>query len=115
MKLGRWAGGERGWEKTHNLDDGLAIVLDGHGERGLEAGGLVGQDDKGLVGALGLAILGGRQEDLDGVRIADGSWLADGGGLRELLLEGSDVNDRYPRMNIDKVSINNIGQDIECG
>lgn len=66
--------------KTYDLDDGLSIVLDREREGGLEAARGFTQDQEGLVRSLGLAVLLGRQEDLQWLGAAEGDGL--GGGRR---------------------------------
>ena len=76
-------GGGRGEGTTHDLDDGLPAVLNGHVEGGLEAGGGLAQDEERLVRAAGLATLLGSQGDLEGIGATEGEGPGRGGGLGE--------------------------------
>lgn len=88
---------------TYDIDGRLAILLGGQGERGLEASLGLLQHEEGLVRALALAVLLGRDDDLERVggtqrdRSGEGvllgepaSWiLAIGSSARRQLLVGT--------------------------
>jgi hypothetical protein len=60
---------------SHNLDDGLAGLLDSQGERCLEAGVLVLEDDENLVWALPLAIFLRGKDNLEGIGTSESDLL----------------------------------------